>query len=55
MHTRQVSRPYTEEVVLAVSLELATARWKEDKAVKAISEIPGVGLLTDAATVARMV
>lgn len=28
MHTQQVSRPCTEELVLAVSLELAMAKWK---------------------------
>ncbi|TCG07409.1 hypothetical protein BZM27_19600 [Paraburkholderia steynii] len=28
MHTQQVSRPCAEEVVLAVSLELAMAKWK---------------------------
>lgn len=28
MHTQQVSMPCAEEVILAVSLELATAKWK---------------------------
>ncbi|SIT52191.1 hypothetical protein BN2476_2130011 [Paraburkholderia piptadeniae] len=28
MHAQQVSRPCAEEVVLAVSLELAMAKWK---------------------------